>query len=131
MKDIANAVGRKHGMSAIDWRKKSEIAVTAAEQRIILRGGVSWKDELREVIDLAKERCDNIVAFEDYLADYGITMPRCNGNTVSYLHPLKEKTIRGERLGEGYTAAALEQSFSTARPTVTAAVAATLAIVLT
>lgn len=121
MKDIANAVGRKHGMSAIDWRKKSEQTVTAAEQRIILRGGVSWKDELREVIDLAKERCDNIVAFEDYLADYGITMPRCNGNTVSYLHPLKEKAIRGERLGEGYTAAALEQSFSAARPKVTAA----------
>lgn len=121
MKDIANAVGRKRGMSAIDWRKKSEQTVTAAEQRIILRGGVSWKDELREVIDLAKERCDNIVAFEDYLADYGITMPRCNGNTVSYLHPLKEKAIRGERLGEGYTAAALEQSFSAARPTVTAA----------
>lgn len=120
MKDIANRIGTKHGMSAIDWRKKSEIAVTTAEQRIILRGGVSWKDELREVIDLAKERCDNIVAFEDYLADYGITMPRCNGNTVSYLHPLKEKAIRGERPGEGYTAAAIEQSFNAARPTATA-----------
>lgn len=122
MKDLANEVGLSFGMTPLDWRSavKEKLSALAAgahvstgvvEQRIILRGGVSWKDELREVIDLAKSKCDNIIAFEDFLEKYGVTLSRHTSKTISYLHPNKERAIRGSTLGERYTAEAIERCF--------------------
>lgn len=122
MKDYANEVGKRYGMTPIEWRNAAEekrhliaegkpLDPTVTEQRIILRGGTSWKEELREVIDLAKEKCDNIIEFEDFLADYGVVLPRCSERTISYLHPKRNKPVRGFKLGEGYTAEAIEQCF--------------------
>jgi len=122
MKDRANEIGLKYGMTPLDWRSATEekrqllkeglaIDPTVTEQRIVLRGGTSWKEELREVIDLAKKKCDNIIEFEDFLERYGVVMPRCTDTTISYLHPKRNKPIRGYRLGEGYTAEAIDKCF--------------------
>ncbi len=130
-KDFANEIGLKYGMTPLDWRdavavKRQMMAEgklldrTAAEKRILMRGGISWKEELREVIDLAKEKCDNIIEFEDFLADYGVTLPRCSDNTISYLHPKRQKPARGFKLGEGYTAEAINRCFEQKRDTVRA-----------
>lgn len=121
-KDFANEIGLKYGMTPLDWRSATEekrqllkeglaIDPTVTEQRIVLRGGTSWKEELREVIDLAKKKCDNIIEFEDFLERYGIVLPRCTDTTISYLHPKRNKPIRGYRLGEGYTAEAIDKCF--------------------
>lgn len=122
MKDHANEVGLRYGMTPLDWRSAMEekrqilkeglaLDPTVTEQRIVLRGGTSWKEELREVIDLAKKECDNIIEFEDYLANYGVVLPRCTENTISYLHPKRNKPVRGYLLGEGYTAEAIDRCF--------------------
>ncbi len=114
MKDYANEVGRRYGMTPLDWRNAVEEkrqSRSSVEQKIILRGGTSWKEELREVIDLAKAECDNIIEFEDYLADYGITLPRCTDETISYLHPNRQKPVRGSTLGKEYTSEAIDKCF--------------------
>ena len=52
--DMANEIGRKFGFSELDFRKKAQNKRTAEETHIILKGGTSWKEDLREVIEEGK-----------------------------------------------------------------------------
>ncbi len=111
MKDIANEIGLKHGMSVTNWRTPSAERLTTTEAHLRLSGGLSWKDELREVITIAKKTSDNIIEFEDVLAEYGVALSRVTANTISYLHPEHKQAVRGERLGADFTKEAIELSF--------------------
>lgn len=123
LKDLANDIGEKYGMTPLDWRALVEEKRTAyltgdftcaesvTEKRIKLRGGISWKEELREVIDLAKASTDNIIAFEEFLEEYGVTLPRFTDKTISYKHPCRKKPVRGGLLGDAYTLKAIEDHF--------------------
>ena len=80
MKDEANRIGKKY-----------------------LKGGTSWKEELREVIQEGITVSRSEKEFITYLqTNYGVEITR-NGKDFSYLHPQKKKAIRGERLGTNYT----------------------------
>ena len=103
MKDEVNAIGRKYGFTETEFRKRGKNSRTAAEKKIILKGGTSWKEELREVIAEAVKKTKSPEAFKNYLAEcYGVKITR-DGKDYSYLHPNKQKPIRGERLGTNYT----------------------------
>ena len=103
MKDEVNRLGKEHGYTETDFRKRGKNSRTAAERKIILNGGVSWKEELREVIVEAIGKSHNEQEFKDYLkACYGVEITR-SGKDYSYLHPQKQKPIRGAKLGTNYT----------------------------
>lgn len=103
MKDEVNAIGRKYGFTETEFRKRGKNSRTAAEKKIILKGGTSWKEELREVIAEAVKKTKSLEAFKKYLDEcYGVKITR-DGKDYSYLHPNKQKPIRGERLGTNYT----------------------------
>lgn len=103
MKDEANRLGKKYGFTETDFRKRGKNSRTAAEKKIILKGGTSWKEELREVIAEAVKKTKSPEAFKDYLNKcYGVKIMR-DGKDYSYLHPNKQKPIRGEKLGTNYS----------------------------
>ena len=103
MKDEVNVIGRKYGFTETEFRKRGKNSRTAAEKKIILKGGTSWKEELREVIAEAVKKTKSPEAFKKYLDEcYGVKIMR-DGKDYSYLHPNKQKPIRGERLGTNYT----------------------------
>ena len=103
MKDEANRIGKKYGFSELNWRKGAKHRRTSEEKHIILKGGISWKEELREVIQEGITVSHNEKEFITYLqTNYGVEITR-NGKDFSYLHPQKKKAIRGERLGTNYT----------------------------
>ena len=102
LKDMANEVGEQFGFSSLDFRKKSKNKRTANERHIILKGGTSWKEELREVIEEGKMLATSEEEFISHLADYGVKITR-SGKDYSYLHPQKSKAIRGQKLGDNYT----------------------------
>ena len=103
MKDEVNRIGKEHGYTETDFRKRSKNSRTSVEKRIILKGGTSWKEELREVIAEGIKNSKTSEAFKDYLNKcYGVKITR-DGKDYSYLHPNKQKPIRGERLGTNYT----------------------------
>ena len=103
MKDEVNAIGRKYGFTETEFRKRGKNSRTAAEKKIILKGGTSWKEELREVIAEAVKKTKSPEAFKDYLNKcYGVKITR-DGKDYSYLHPNKQKPIRGDWLGTNYT----------------------------
>ena len=107
MKDIANDLGHQMGFSVLDFRKPAKDRITSAERHIELKGGTSWKQELREVITLAKAETTTIQDFETYLGEYGVTLTRNTDRTIAYKHPKKDQAIRGERLGDAYTKGAI------------------------
>ena len=103
MKDEANRLGKKYGFTETDFRKRGKNSRTVVEKKIMLKGGTSWKEELREVIAEAIKKTKSPEAFKDYLNKcYGVKITR-DGKDYSYLHPNKQKPIRGERLGTNYT----------------------------
>ena len=89
---------------------------TFAEQQMKKRGAETFKDELREVIQI--ELADpNNKTFDDVirgLSEHYNVECRVAGNTVSYRHPeYKDKngkpvSVRGSRLGEIYTRKGIE-----------------------
>lgn len=102
MKDEANRLGKKYGFSETDFRKRGKNSRTAVEKKIMLKGGISWKEELREVIAEATKNTRTLDKFKEYLEKcYGVKITR-DGKDFSYLHPEKQKPIRGEKLGTNY-----------------------------
>lgn len=103
MKDEANRLGKKYGFTETDFRKRGKHSRTAVEKKIMLKGGTSWKEELREVIAEAIKNVATSDKFKEYLEKcYGVKIMR-DGKDYSYLHPNKQKPIRGEKLGTNYT----------------------------
>lgn len=103
MKDEVNRIGKEHGFTETEFRKRSKNSRTATERKIMLNGGTSWKEELREVIAEAVKNSTTPDKFKEYLEKcYGVKITR-DGKDYSYLHPEKQKPIRGEKLGTNYT----------------------------
>lgn len=115
MKDLANTLGEERGFTKLDFRKPAQDRVTSQEKLVELKGGTSWKEELREVIRLAKLDTTTMENFEKYLNSYGVKITRNTEKTIAYKHPKKEKAIRGEKLGAAYTKEAVVNEFEQAR----------------
>ena len=103
MKDEVNRIGKEHGYTETDFRKRSKNSRTPIEKKIILKGGTSWKEELREVIAEGIKNSKTSEEFKEYLDKcYGVKIMR-DCKDYSYLHPEKQKPVRGAKLGENYT----------------------------
>lgn len=107
LKDQANDIAQEHGFTPLDWRKLSRDRVTTPEKQIVLHGGTSWKDELKDVITEAKRQSGSFIEFRNHLEKYGVSIERNTKKTISFRHPEKKKAIRGERLGEDFTKGAI------------------------
>jgi len=123
-KDITDILGEEMGLTPLNWREKMkskrqnlnyDIAneykeITNAERHILNKNQnndviVTWKEALRIAIDEAKEICENRYEFQKYLSEkFNIIMPRNTENTLTFTHPSVNKSVRGAKLGEGYTA---------------------------
>lgn len=112
LKDLSNEIAAKYGYSTLDFRKPSSDRIKSEERQIALKGGTSWKEELREVIAEAKRLCSDMDSFEKHLNKYGVKIARNTTKTISFLHPNKKKPIRGIRLGQGYTKEAILYEFA-------------------
>ena len=107
LKDLSNSIAVSHGYSALDFRKAAADRISSQENRVTLKGGTSWKEELREVIALAVKECTAIDEFEAFLNEYGVEITRNTEKTISFRHPNKQKSIRGDKLGANYTKEAI------------------------
>ena len=103
MKDEVNRIGKAHGYRETEFRKRSKNSRTTEEKKIMLKGGTSWKEELREVIAEGIKNSKTPDKFKKYLETcYGVKITR-EGKEYSYLHPENQKPVRGEKLGRNYT----------------------------
>lgn len=82
-----------------------------AEYGLAKRGQMSWKDEIREVIDYEKQHSKSYEDFKRNLLDkYNIEIKE-RGKNISFKHPDTEKYVRGKTLGLAYERGTLENGF--------------------
>lgn len=111
IKRESNKLCERENLMTLDLDKKAIERVTSGELRLVLKGQTSWKDELRQCIDLAKNKTKNIDEFSKYLKDNFDIDIRITNKTISYKHPEKEKAIRGSRLGTNFDKEEIENGF--------------------
>lgn len=100
---------RDRGLSVPE--QAADIRHTLAEQEILAKGEPSWKDEIREAIDMAKEEVQHFEAFREHLlAEYEVET-KLRGSTLSYKHPDRQQFVRANKLGAAYQKEALERGF--------------------
>ncbi|WP_206631375.1 relaxase/mobilization nuclease domain-containing protein, partial [Mesorhizobium sp. M7A.F.Ca.MR.362.00.0.0] len=71
---ISDQICKEYGIEPLESYKGEHVQEKNAEKRIKARGGVTWKDEIREAISYAKERANNIENYKELLAEKGIEM---------------------------------------------------------
>ena len=82
-----------------------------AEYGLAKRGEMSWKDEIREVIDYEKQHSKSYEDFKRNLLDkYNIEIKE-RGKNISFKHPDTQKFVRGKTLGLAYERGTLEDGF--------------------
>lgn len=106
IKDTNDEICRENGLSIVE--KKQEIRKTQAEIELEKKGVVTWKQEIRDVVEVAKEKSKTKEEFIEILKESNINFKETN-KTVTYLHSNGQK-IRGKRLGNLYDKEEIELS---------------------
>lgn len=106
IKDMNDEICRENGLSIVE--KKQEIRKTQAEIELEKKGVMTWKQEIREVVEEAKEKAKRKEEFIEKLKENHIGFKETN-KTVTYIHSNGQK-IRGKRLGNLYDKEEIELS---------------------
>jgi len=110
VKEQNDEICRGRGLSVVR-EKTSDVRYTMAERALMEKGVTPWKEELRQVIEHAKEKSTNRQEFVDTLNDFGIEFKETEKN-VSYRHPDQKKFVRGSTLGNLYDKGALQDVYA-------------------
>lgn len=101
-----------------------KIKRTAAENAIRKERKFSWKQELRNVADIAVRTSDGIPQFLDACAAYGVevSVSRIDNKDFIYAHPANPTRwcCSGKQLGESYVPRAIRERIEQVRPRIAA-----------
>ena len=111
LKKASNRQCEREGLITLDLDHKAAERISTGEKRIEMKGGTTWKDELRQCIDFSKEKANSFEEFKEYLKKNFEIDIRITNKTISYQHPEKLKPIRGSKLGTNYDKEELENGF--------------------
>lgn len=109
VKQANDDICREHGLS-VPERDTAKLRYTQAEKSLIEKDQFSWKDDLREKIEHAKEHTSDFKSFSEHLGKSGIEV-KVRGKNVSYKPENVNKWVRGKTLGQDYDKGALEYEF--------------------
>src|SRR5699024_6940829 len=104
---LSGEVCKSHDLSVVKEHNAS-VRHTLAEQHLLEKNKISWKDELREAIEYARDNSTNFDSFKRHLNDvYGVET-KFRRKTLSFKHPERERFIRANKLGADYERVGLE-----------------------
>ena len=112
IKRESNRLCERENLKTLDLYHKAEKRISSAEKRIMDRGQIPWKDELRQIIHIARERTKDLQSFREFLEKNFEIETRVTKNSISYKHPDHGKAIRGRSLGDKYNKEELENEFN-------------------
>lgn len=112
LKRESNRQCETEGLIVLDIEHRASQRITTGEKRIDMKGGIPWKDELRQCIDFAKERTNNFPEFKECLKKNFEIDTRITNKIISYQHPEKGNPIRGSKLGTNYDKEELQNEFN-------------------
>lgn len=100
----------EHGLS-VPEKGTNPLSYTLAEKELLQKGKTSWKDELRQAIDLTKKQTKTVDDLAKKLEDDFQIEMKIRGKTVSYKHPDKQRFVRAKKLGNDYELGGLQYEF--------------------
>lgn len=103
-------VCKTHGLSVVE-EQNAAVRYTQAEKAVLEKGQSSWKDEIRQAVNLSRSRNNDFESFQEDLGELGIET-KLRGSTVSYKHPDVDKWVRAKKLGSDYELEGLENEFA-------------------
>lgn len=113
-REVSDEICKERGLTVIPYDNP-----TRKEQELKLQGITPWKDELRKILDEAKETSKNLDEFKARLKNEGIEINERNsrkegGKALTYIVTrtdwgLNGRKIRGRTLGDDYTYAKIVQ----------------------
>lgn len=112
IKRESNKICEREHLQVLDLEHKADKRISSAEKRIMDRGQIPWKDELRQCIDVARERTKDLQGFREFLEKNFEIETRITKSSISYKHPDHGKAIRGRSLGARYNKEELENEFN-------------------
>ena len=112
---VSNEISREHGLHVIEERTR-KTRFTMAERALMDKGVQPWKDELREVVDMAGRSCRSLDDVRTFLREHGVriserTRKRDGETGWTYQHPNGMK-CRAAKLGEDYTPQAIARTMA-------------------
>lgn len=111
VRDLSDELCKKYDLSIVD--QPAKVRYHQAEYGLAKRGIVSWKDELRQAIDLEKETAGNFEEFQENLKEkFDIEVTLRGKKAINYKHPSQKRNVRGRRLGANYERGTIENVFT-------------------
>ncbi|MES9743666.1 relaxase/mobilization nuclease domain-containing protein [Priestia megaterium] len=99
-RDVSDELCKEHGLSIVEERS-ADVRYTLAEQSLLQKGEISWKDEIRTAIDSSKEQATSFEEFQERLKDQGV-QATLRGKNITYEHLESNRKVRGSKLGLVY-----------------------------
>ena len=110
-RSLSDEICKSHDLSIVK-QHKSNVRHTLAEQEILKKGQSSWKDEIRQAVNFARQDSTSFDDFRHRLEnDYDIKIHLRGEKTITFEHP-NGKRVRGNRLGHDYERVNLENEFT-------------------
>lgn len=112
LREVSDQLCKENNMSLIT-EQNAKVRYTMAERQIIEKGGVSWKDELRQAIDYEKQNSTSYEEFKKNLTEkYNIEIREGKKDDyISYKHPDRDRAVSGKKLGLDYERGTIENEF--------------------
>ena len=111
LKDKSNEIVKRHGFSVLEkGRQRKTVRLNTSAKQMLRRGKIPIQLDLIKKLDVARSLSTNMQEYQSLLALFGIDA-RVENKNISYLHPERQKRVRGKTLGTLYCQDELEKSF--------------------
>lgn len=111
VRQASDEVCRERGLSIVK-EPIARLRYTLAERSVIEKGQESWKDYLRQVIDLEKANSKDYDEFKRNLQEKYSVEVKERGKHITYKHPDHQRTVRGNKLGLDYERGTIVDGFN-------------------
>ncbi|MFK3940045.1 relaxase/mobilization nuclease domain-containing protein [Alkalihalobacillus sp. NPDC078783] len=85
-RSISDQVCKEHGIEPLEMYEGNRSEEKSAEKRIKERGGVPWKEEIKDAIRHAKSQAVDMDSYKELLAEKGVEMYERGEKTKGYIH---------------------------------------------
>ncbi|WP_025907321.1 relaxase/mobilization nuclease domain-containing protein [Priestia flexa] len=110
IREVSDRLCKERGLSVVK-EYSSPTRYTLAEKALLEKGEVSWKEEIRKVIDHEKTQAKTYDEFKHNLKEnYGIDVLE-RGKNITFTHPDNDRKVRGSKLGNEYEKETIKNGF--------------------
>ena len=110
VREASDRICKERDLSVVE-EKSAELRYTRAEKGLIEKNEYSWKDDIRDKIDVEKTNSTSFADFKKNLLEKHGVQVKERGKNITFVHPEKERKVRGSRLGNLYEKESIKNEF--------------------